>query len=122
MALLLAVAVAVMFGTGVHLLLSRDLVRVVGGSTLIANSATLLLMAVGLTRGQAPIHPLDPAQPVSDPVVQALALTAIVISFAVSAFLVSLVYRVYATHGTLDFETVLDAERKDEIDQDRRAS
>lgn len=122
MLVLLAAAVAVMFGTGVHLLLSRDLVRVVGGSILISNASNLLLMSVGLTRGQAPIHPLNPGQAVSDPVVQALTLTSVVISFAISAFLLSLVQRVYATHHTLDFEDVLAEERREEEDQERRAA
>lgn len=122
MLLLIAAAVGIMFGTGIHLLLSRDLVRVIGGSILVSNAVTLLLISVGLTRGQPPIHPLDPRLPVSDPLVQALTLTSLVISFAIAAFLLTLVYRVYATHGTLDFEDVLAEERRDEAEQERNAA
>jgi len=122
MLLILAGAVAVLFGAGVQLLLSRDLIRVVGGTVLISNAANLLLLAAGLGRGQAPIHPLTADQPVSDPVVQALTLTSIVISFAISAFLLSLVYDVYATHRTLDFDDVQADEQADEEQQERRAA
>jgi multicomponent Na+:H+ antiporter subunit C len=122
MAVVLAAAVAVMFGAGIHLLLSRDLIRVAGGVTLMSNAASLLLMAVGLSRGQPPIHPLLTGAPVSDPVVQALTLTSIVISFAITAFLLTLVYRVYITHGTLDFAGVLEAEQHDEVEQQREAA
>jgi multicomponent Na+:H+ antiporter subunit C len=122
MLLILAGAVAVLFGAGVQLLLSRDLIRVVGGTVLISNAANLLLLAAGLGRGQAPIHPLAAGQPVSDPVVQALTLTSIVISFAISAFLLSLVYDVYATHRTLDFDDVQADEQADEAQQERRAT
>jgi multicomponent Na+:H+ antiporter subunit C len=121
MAVMLAAAVGVLFGTGIRLLLSRDLIRVAGGSILLSNAANLLLMAVGLTRGQAPIQPVTGDAPMSDPVVQALTLTSIVISFAVAAFLLTLVYRVYLSHGTLDFEAVLAEERQDEHRQEREA-
>jgi multicomponent Na+:H+ antiporter subunit C len=121
MAMILAAAVGVLFATGIRLLLSRDLIRVAGGSILLANAATLLLMAVGLTRGQAPIHPMSGSAPMSDPVVQALTLTSIVISFAVAAFLVTLIYRVYLSHGTLDFEDVLAEEQQDEHRQEQDA-
>jgi multicomponent Na+:H+ antiporter subunit C len=88
-----AVGAAALFGCGAYLLLPRDLIRVVGGIALISQAATLTLIASGLTRGQAPIAP-DPDQPVSDPVPQALALTALVIGLATLALLLALVHRI----------------------------
>jgi multicomponent Na+:H+ antiporter subunit C len=95
MTVLFALAVAILFGTGAFLMLKNDLIRVVAGIILISNAAILFIMATGLTRGAAPIYPLPEGATVSDPLVQAMVLTAIVISFSVTALLLSLVYRVY---------------------------
>jgi multicomponent Na+:H+ antiporter subunit C len=94
-----AVSVAVLFGSGAYLLLQRDLVRVVGGVALISQAAALTLIAVSLTRGQAPIEP-DAGSPVSDPVPQALVLTALVIGLATLALLLALVHRVVVVFRT----------------------
>lgn len=93
MNLAFALAAATLFGTGAYLLLHRDLVRVVLGVVLISQSAVLTLIASGLTRGAAPIYPLT-ERTVSDPLSQAMALTAIVIGLAVTALLLVLVLRV----------------------------
>ena len=63
MNLFLALVVAVLFGTGASLLLKPDLFRVVAGLMLISNAASLTVIASGLRRGQAPIHPLVPGEP-----------------------------------------------------------
>jgi multicomponent Na+:H+ antiporter subunit C len=114
MTLLVSLAVATLFGAGSFLLLQRDLVRVVGGVVLISSAATLFVMAASLTEGIAPILPLPANQPVSDPLVQAMALTAIVITFGVSALLLALVYRVYVSHLSLDLEDLAAAEAREE--------
>jgi multicomponent Na+:H+ antiporter subunit C len=99
MNLAFALAAAGLFGTGAYLLLKRDLVRVVVGVALISHSAVLTLIASALTRGLAPIHPV-PDVPISDPLVQALALTALVIGLAVTALLLVVVDRVsHAYHS-----------------------
>lgn len=92
MKLVFALAASTLFGTGAYLLLNRDLVRVVLGIVLISQGATLTLVASGLTRGRAAIYPLRGQ--VSDPLSQAMALTAIVIGLAVTALLLVLVLRV----------------------------
>ena len=114
MTLVVSLAVAVLFGSGSYLLLQRDLVRVVGGVVLISSAATLFVMSASLTKGTAPILPLPNGQPVSDPLVQAMALTAIVITFGVSALLLALVYRVYVSHLSLDLEDLAAAEEQAE--------
>jgi multicomponent Na+:H+ antiporter subunit C len=59
----------------------------------------------------------------SDPLAQAMALTALVINFGMSALLLSLVYGVYATHGTIDQDEVHRAEQRDERAlEERRAA
>lgn len=113
MTLVLSVAVSVVFGCGVYLLLQRDLLRVVLGIVLISNAANLFIVSAGLSRGVAPISPLPEGGPVSDPLVQAMALTAIVISSSTAALLFALVYRIYASHGTIDLDDVSEAEMRE---------
>ena len=107
-----ALVVAVVFASGTFLLLQRDLTRVVVGIILVSNSAVLFVISAGLTRGAAPILPLE-GEGASDPLVQAMALTALVIGFAVAALLLAMVYRLYATHGTVDLEEIAEAEMRE---------
>jgi multicomponent Na+:H+ antiporter subunit C len=100
---------AVLFGSGAYLLLKADLVRVVVGVALISQSAVLTVIASALTRGRAPIHPLADA-PVSDPLVQSLALTALVIGLAVTALLLVVVDRVSHAYHSIVRRELAEAE------------
>lgn len=110
MILLLAVTVGVLYGTGVYLVLQRSIIRLIFGLVLLGHAANLLIFAsAGLRRAKAPIVPLgqDTLEAGSaDPVPQALILTAIVIGFAVVAFLAVLVQRVYQSVGTDDTDEI----------------
>ena len=107
-----ALVVAVVFASGTFLLLQRDLTRVVVGIILVSNSAVLFIISAGLTRGVAPILPLE-GEGAGDPLVQAMALTALVIGFGVAALLLAMVYRLYTTHGTVDLEEIAAAEMRE---------
>jgi multicomponent Na+:H+ antiporter subunit C len=109
--LVFALATSVLFGTGAYLLLDRDLVRVVFGVVLISQAAVLTLVASGLTRGSAPIYPLDEGT-VSDPLSQAMALTAIVIGLAVTALLLVLVLRVVHAYRSPGLDELAEWEAK----------
>ena len=113
MTLVFALAGATLFGIGAYLLLNRDLVRVVLGVVIISQAAVLTLIASGITRGSAPIYPL-PDGAISDPLSQAMALTAIVIGLAVTALLLVLVLRVVRAFRTRELDEVAEeeAERK----------
>ena len=104
MNLAFAAVIGTLFGSGVFLLLKPDLLRVVVGLVLVSNAANLTLMASGLSRGQAPIVPATGEEPVSDPLVQAMTLTALVIGFAVTALLLALVVGVYRTRHSVDLD------------------
>lgn len=110
MILYAALVVSVVFASGTFLLLQRDLTRVVVGIILVSNSAVLFIIAAGLTRSEPPIYPLPEGGSVSDPLVQAMALTALVIGFCVAALLLAMVYRLYTSHRTIDLEQIADAE------------
>jgi multicomponent Na+:H+ antiporter subunit C len=103
-----ALVVSVLFASGTFLLLQRDLLRVVVGIILVSNSATLFIVASGLTRGEPPIYPLP--RDVGDPLVQAMALTALVIGFGVAALLLAMVYRLYVSHDSVDLEEIAEIE------------
>jgi multicomponent Na+:H+ antiporter subunit C len=107
-----ALVVSVLFASGTFLLLQRDLLRVVVGIILVSNSATLFIVASGLTRGEPPIYPLPEKGGVGDPLVQAMALTALVIGFGVAALLLAMVYRLYASHGSVDLEEIAEIEAR----------
>jgi multicomponent Na+:H+ antiporter subunit C len=92
MSLALAATAAVLYATGTYLLLQRELTRIVLGLALMGHGAVLVLLTAGGRAGDVPIVG-DGDGPASDPLVQALALTAVVITFAVTMFLLALAYR-----------------------------
>ena len=90
----LLLVMGVLFATGVYMLLERSLTRVMLGLMLLTNGANILLLATGGYAGLAPIFGADiPAQAYNDPLPQAMILTAIVIGFAVTAFMLGIIYR-----------------------------
>ena len=90
---ILIVIMAVLFACGVYAMLERSLTRVLIGFLLLGNAANLLLLIVMGRPGLAPFFGTAAKDRMSDPLPQALTLTAIVITFAVSAFLLALIYR-----------------------------
>jgi multicomponent Na+:H+ antiporter subunit C len=109
----LAIAAGALVAAGTYLLLQRALTRVLIGLAILGHAANLVLLIAGGRRGPAPIVSSTGAAPAgaADPLPQALALTAIVITFGVSAFLLALAYRSWSlTH---------DDEVEDDI-EDRR--
>ncbi|MCG5052452.1 MAG: sodium:proton antiporter [Myxococcales bacterium] len=115
MILLLSATVAVLFGCGVYLVLHPGALRVVAGTVLLTNAVIFFLLAVSDAAPAAPILPFDErAGDVADPVVQALALTAIVIGFAVTAVLLAFTYRLFVAHRTLLLQEVARAEVGDD--------
>ncbi|MFT4305918.1 MAG: Na(+)/H(+) antiporter subunit C [Microbacterium sp.] len=89
----LIVVMAALFACGVYAMLERSLTRVLIGFLLLGNAANLLLLIVMGFPGTAPFFGSGDPDEFSDPLPQALMLTAIVITFAVSAFLLALIYR-----------------------------
>jgi len=92
--LVLLIVMAVLYACGIYLLLERSMTRVLLGFLLVGNATNLLILIMGGVAGVAPIveEGVTPEE-MSDPLPQALILTAIVITFAVSAFLLALIYR-----------------------------
>lgn len=100
MSIVLAATAALLFGIGTYLVLQHTLSRILIGIALIGHGGNVLLMASG-RRGAVPIVGQGgDAASMSDPLAQALALTAIVITFGVSALLLALAYRSWVLQGT----------------------
>lgn len=89
----LIVIMGVLFACGVYAMLERSLTRVLIGFLLLGNATNLFLLVVMGRPGSAAFFGAAEADGMSDPLPQALTLTAIVITFAVSAFLLALIYR-----------------------------
>jgi multicomponent Na+:H+ antiporter subunit C len=116
--LIFALGASALFGTGAYLVLHRDLVRVVLGIVIISQASVLTLIASGLVRGEAPIAP-PPGKPITDPLSEAMALTAIVIGLAVTSLLLTLVLRVVDAYRARDLDEVSVEEAQEEARLER---
>ncbi|WP_286220443.1 Na+/H+ antiporter subunit C [Marinobacter apostichopi] len=97
MELVFALVIGALTASGVYLLLRARTFPVVVGLTLISYGVNLFLFSSGrLATGAQPI--LGTTSSYTDPLPQALVLTAIVIGFAMTAFLVVLALRSLADH------------------------
>ena len=95
--------IGVLFGCGTYLILQRHLLQVVVGLSLYSHAANLALMiSGGLKRGNPPLLTSPPPDGGGyvDPLPQALILTAIVISFGMTAFATVLAFRVRQVYGS----------------------
>ena len=100
--LTLALLVGVLYAVGTYLLLQRTLTRVVLGLGMLTHGANLLLLAAGGPAGAVPFAGrTDGASGAgtADPLPQAMVLTAIVIAFGVTAFLLALAFRSWQLTG-----------------------
>ncbi|UJL44909.1 Na(+)/H(+) antiporter subunit C [Virgibacillus sp. NKC19-16] len=104
MEIVISIMIGVLFTVATYLLLSRSLLRVIFGTLLMSHGAHLLLITMaGLQRGAPPLLNLE-ASGYTDPLPQAMVLTAIVISFGVTSFILVLAYRIYKVHKTDDLD------------------
>ena len=103
-----------MVAGSVFLRLSKNLVRFIFGLVLASNAVNLLIFAAGrLQTSRPPLIPENSAQAatmLANSLPQALILTAIVIGFALLAFIFILFLKAYQTLGTVDTEAMTDAE------------
>ena len=113
MEILMAFVIGILFMTATYLMLSKSLLRIIVGTGLLSHGAHLLLLTMGgLKRGAAPILG-ENAESYTDPLPQALILTAIVISFGVTAFFLVLAYRSYQELGTDNVEEMRGTKKND---------
>jgi len=111
---LMAILVGCLYAGGLYMMMRRSIVKLIIGLALLSHATNLLIFLMGkLIQGRPAVIPpglegITP--PFSDPVPQALILTAIVIGFAVQAFAVVLIRRVYQVVKTDDLDALQSTE------------
>jgi len=116
--ILIAIIVGVIFATSTFLMLGRELKGICMGVFLLGHGANLAILASSrspVSTAQRDLFPpiLTEGIPISeyvDPLPQALILTAIVIGFAVQAFLLTMLVITWRKAGTLELEPLAKAE------------
>ncbi|WP_110928635.1 Na(+)/H(+) antiporter subunit C [Bacillus massiliglaciei] len=104
MEIVMAAVIGILFMCATYLMLSKSILRIIIGTSLLSHGAHLLILTMGgLKGGSVPLLG-EGANSYADPLPQALILTAIVISFGVTSFLLVLAYRTYQELGTDDME------------------
>nr|WP_280742282.1 NADH-quinone oxidoreductase subunit K [Sphingomonas jejuensis] len=101
-------------GCALHMMLSRNLVRLLLGVSLLSTGVNILLfVAGGMGNRQPPLIRAGETQlgDSADPLTQALILTAIVIGFALTVVFAAFVLRAWRTERTVDGRAVDAAER-----------
>lgn len=104
----LSITVALLTAGAVYLFTKREMLRVILGFVLIGHAGNLILFAAGGTdRRSEAFHPGD-ASAMADPLPQAFVLTAIVIAFSITVFMLVLAVTGDKTDDTADRVEKLD--------------
>ncbi|KQB86168.1 Na(+)/H(+) antiporter subunit C [Corynebacterium lowii] len=96
--LFLLIAAGTLISAGVYLVLDRAMTKMMLGLMLIGNGVNLLILQAGGAAGSPPIIGRESelhGEQIADPLAQGMILTAIVISMAMVAFILTLAYRQY---------------------------
>lgn len=104
MELITIVVAGLLFGGAVYLILSKNIIRIIIGTALLSHGAHLMFLTMGqLKRGSVPVlH--ESVDTYADPLPQALILTAIVIAFALTAYILVMALRIHKELGTNNVE------------------
>ncbi len=101
---IIAILTGLLFTIGTYLILSKSMLRIILGTSIISHGVHLLILTMGGLKTGAPPLLGEKLTTFTDPIPQALILTAIVINFAVTALFLVLSYRTYKTLGTDDMD------------------
>lgn len=105
--LTLLLLMGALYAAGIYLLLDRSLTRILLALILLTNATNILILATGGYAGIAPLVEQGVApEDYNDPLPQAFILTSIVISFALTAFMLGITYRTWVIR------------RRDELERD----
>lgn len=104
-------AVGGLTSVGLYLIMARSLSQIVLGLSLLGHATVLGLLVAGGAPGAAPIAGQADAADMANPLPQALVLTAIVISFGLTLFLLALAWRQQQLTGDDQVEDDLEDQR-----------
>lgn len=106
MELLLAIATGILFGLGVFQILRRDLIKAAMGFSTLFMAINLFILSMGAFDGEVSPYADNIGEMLSDPLVQALILTAIVVSFGSYALLLGLINLASERYKSADSDDV----------------
>lgn len=110
-----AILVGVLFAISTYLFLQKSFVRFLLGFVMLSNGANLFVLAMaGSPDWKRPPILSDGEGPAVDPLPQALVLTAIVIGFGLTVYLVMLLYRIFLDAKTTNTETLFLPDQEDD--------
>jgi len=110
-----ALLIGALFACATWLILQRSFVRILFGFIVLSNAANLVVLSMsGRPDGKAAPIVGEQAGPMVDPLPQALILTAIVIGFGVTAYLVMLLYRLFVDQKTTNLAELYREKEGDE--------
>ncbi|MFO8087134.1 MAG: NADH-quinone oxidoreductase subunit K [Bacteroidales bacterium] len=106
MEIVVAILVGVLYTAGAYLLLRRSILKFIVGILFLSNATNLLVFISAGVEAGAPafIDKTDAGRVMSDPLPQALVLTAVVIGLGVAAYTLALKYKYYEQTGTDDLD------------------
>jgi len=107
MEILLAILVGVLYTAGLYMLLRRSIVKFIIGIIFLSNATNLLIfLASGVISGAPAFveENIVSTKDISDPLPQALVLTAIVIGFGITVYTLALKYKFFEVTGTDDLD------------------
>jgi len=117
MELVIAIFIGLLYASGVYLLLRRSIVKLILGVFVISNATNLIIfLSGGITRSGVSFIG-DEAEKatletLTDPLPQALILTAIVIGLGIAAYILALKYKYFETTGTHDLDQLSKTDQK----------
>lgn len=120
--LTLAIVAGVLVAAGLYLITERSLSRILVGVVLASNGVNVFFLVASGPAGTAPIIGLPGSSPMSDPLPQAMVLTAIVITLSVAAFVLTMAYRSFQINGHDEVQDDLEDARIRELAEADRAS
>lgn len=120
MYLLISILVGILFAAGIYMILRRSVVKLIIGLVLLSHAANLLIFTAGrMNMTQPPIVKEGAtflSKPYADPLPQALILTAIVISFGLTAFAIVLIKKTYLINKTEDLNELNTTDKIDKLE------
>jgi multicomponent Na+:H+ antiporter subunit C len=110
-----ALLTGVMFAIATYLILNKSFVRILFGFVVLSNAANLFILALsGAPDGKRSPVLAEGSGPVVDPLPQALVLTAIVIGFGLTIYLIMLLYRIFLDARTTNADELFKPEPDDD--------
>lgn len=101
-----AILIGLFFFTSVYLILGKNFIHILFGFILLTNGANLFVLSMSGSPDGKQVPVLSEGEPIVDPIPQALVLTAIVIGFGMTIYLIMLLYRIFLDARTTDAETL----------------